>query len=93
MTENGKPSKQCTEAARNASSVFRAVKSTFSSFDKDSFSYLYKIYNKLLYYIFDATLMLFLVIFEGNINDIFLRGNKSFRTLKRTMVRQKYVTS
>ena len=33
--------------------------------------------------------MLFLVIFEDDKSDNFLRGDKSFRTLKRTKSRQK----
>ena len=44
VTENGKPSKQCVEAARKASYALRTVKRTFSTFDIDSFSHLYKSY-------------------------------------------------
>ena len=40
---------------------------------------------KLVYYIFIAILMLFLVISEDDKSGNFLRGDKSFRTLKRTM--------
>ena len=43
----------------------------------------------MIYYIFIAILMLFLVIFEDDKSDNFLRGDKSFRTLKRTKSRQK----
>ena len=43
----------------------------------------------MLYYIFIAILMLFLVIFEDDKSDNFLRGDKSFQTLKRTKSRQK----
>ena len=42
-----------------------------------------------LYYIFEAILILFIVIFEDDKSDNFLRGDKSFRTLKRTESRQK----
>ena len=41
----------------------------------------------MLYYIFIANLMLFLVIFEDDKSDNFLRGDKSFRTLKRSKSR------
>ena len=41
-----------------------------------------------LYYIFEAILILFLVIFEDDKNDNFLRGDKSLRTIKRTESRQ-----
>ena len=44
---------------------------------------------KHVYYIFIAILMLFLVIFEDDKSGNFLRGDKSFRTLKRTKSRQK----
>ena len=40
-------------------------------------------------YIFIAILMLFLVIFEDDKSGNFLRGDKFFQTLKRTMSRQK----
>ena len=46
-------------------------------------------YNNYIYYIFLAILILFLVIFEDDKSDNFLRGDKSFRTLKRTELRQK----
>ena len=42
-----------------------------------------------LYYIFIAILMLFLVIFEIDKSADFLRGDKSFRTLKWAKSRQK----
>ena len=42
-----------------------------------------------VYNIFKAILILFLVIFEDDKSDNFLRGDKSFRTLKRTESRQK----
>ena len=42
-----------------------------------------------IYYIFIAILMLFLVIFEDDKSDNFLRGDESFRALKRTKSRQK----
>ena len=42
-----------------------------------------------LYYIFIAILMLFSVIFEDDKSDNFLRGDKFFRTLRRTKSRQK----
>ena len=42
-----------------------------------------------LYYIFIAILMLFSVTFEGDKSDNFLRGDKSFRTLRRTKSCQK----
>ena len=45
--------------------------------------------NKYLYYIFEEIFILFLVIFEDDKSDNFLRGDKSFRTLKRTVSRQK----
>ena len=45
--------------------------------------------GKYFYYIFVAILMLFLVIFEIDKSVNFLRGDKSFRTLKRTKSRQK----
>ena len=54
----------------------------FSSFVMASFD----IY---LYYIFEAILIPFLVIFEDDKSDNFLRGDKSFRTLKGTQSRQK----
>ena len=44
-----------------------------------------------LYYIFEAILILFLVIFEDDKNDNFLRGDKSFWTLKRTKSHQNRV--
>ena len=44
---------------------------------------------KLLYYIFIAILMLFLVIFEDDKSGNFLRGDKSFGTLKCTKSRKK----
>ena len=44
--------------------------------------------DKFLYYVFIAILMLFLVIFKDDKSDNFLRGDKSFRTLKRTKSRQ-----
>ena len=43
------------------------------------------------YYIFEAILILFLVIFEDDKSDNFLRGDKYFRMLKRTESRQKTV--
>ena len=46
-----------------------------------------------LYYTFEALLILFFVIFEDDKNDNFLRGDKSFRTLKRTKSRQNRVNS
>ena len=45
--------------------------------------------DRFLYYIFKAILMLFLVIFEDDKCGDFLRGDKSFRTIKRTKSRQK----
>ena len=42
-----------------------------------------------IYYIFIAIVMLFLVIFEDDKSDNFLRGDKSFQKLKRTKSRQK----
>ena len=42
-----------------------------------------------VYYIFIAILILFLVIFEDDKSDNFLRGDKACQTLKRTKSRQK----
>ena len=47
---------------------------------------------KPLYYIFEAILILFIVIFEDDKSDNFLRGDKSFRTLKLSESRQKQST-
>ena len=44
ITENGKPSNKCVEAARKAGFALRLIKWTFSTFDIDSFSNLYKSY-------------------------------------------------
>ena len=43
--------------------------------------------KNVIYYIFEALLILFLVIFEDDKSDNFLIGGKSFRTLKRTKSR------
>ena len=39
---------------------------------------------KPLYYTFKASLILFIVVFEDDKSGYFLRGDKSFRTLKHT---------
>ena len=45
--------------------------------------------NKIIYYIFGAISIPFSVIFEDDKSDNFLRGDISFRMLKRTESRQK----
>ena len=57
---------------------------------EDRFS---QIAAKIKYYIFEAILIVFLVIFEDDKNDNFFRGDKSFQMLKRTKSRQNRIMS